>query len=386
MKSKTPPQEGAIIKTFFVLLLITTTVLVTYSRHLTLHFDNGDDAEFLAEAQQKDTIWKILDYNFPSSQNSMAQSYFVPIQTLIWRTLSTTSDRNPYYFYLFIILLHAINAIIVYFIAKQILQNTLPSALAALSFAIFYPNYHTTEWLGASISYVPGSFFYLLTLLLYLKYTQTKDNRWIATSYITFFIGLFTREIHLWLIPIITIHYLLFIRVKSHLRIKRQDLIPIIYSVLSLPLIYIMLMKMSNPNYTIRSLWGGFNFGVNMLYRLMHYISYMITAVSVGQGMEMILAYTLLLSIPFIACWALRDKTVLFLILTIIITLSVFITNNFRDIYALSRHLYTASAFWFILIYYGYSRIGDPRIRTFSYSLLLSYTVLYNLVLIFLIK
>lgn len=134
----------------------------------------------------------------PLYLNQVAPENFRLTSYLVFMGLKAVFGYDSRPFYLFAILVHALNCLLLYEIVFQITGNREVSLLSGLFFAVFQAPQEAVMWLAAMNETLSGLFLFL-TLLLWLK------SRY-AYAASTFFVALFSKEsalIFVLLLPLI---------------------------------------------------------------------------------------------------------------------------------------------------------------------------------------
>ena len=162
-----------------------------------LNWDDSDN--FLNNQSYRGLGLAQLKWMWSTQPEASWSDHFIPLS---WMTLGldyTVWDMNPFGYHLTNVLLHAVNAALVYLLALMLFQITLPSAgavkvrlgalVAALLFAIHPLRVESVAWITERRDVLSGLFF-LLALLAYLNaYDPRRPARrnyyWIALAFFT---------------------------------------------------------------------------------------------------------------------------------------------------------------------------------------------------------
>ncbi len=146
--------------------------LVLYSPMLS-NFFIGDDFTWLRWASDCGTnscsfIERIINF-FVNSNGFFyrpgTKLYFYIFESIFW--------LNPFVYHAFSLVMHFAVAVLFYFLSLKIYKNKLMSAVAAFLFLILAGYSEAVFWI-ASIGQVAASFFALLTVLSFIKYSESK--------------------------------------------------------------------------------------------------------------------------------------------------------------------------------------------------------------------
>ncbi|MDP2741140.1 MAG: hypothetical protein Q8O66_00415 [bacterium] len=377
-------KKRDILKTSLILLILISSVVFLYSPYFEIKngFGGGDNLEWYQEAKERDSFKKIWDFQYYSGRLGPS-AFYNPVQLIIWRYMANRYGQQFYPYNILGMLIHLINIVVVFFFVNKFIKNKLFSFLTALSFGIFYLNFQTISWVAAGIAWGLVTFCILTTLLLVIKYFQTKNKFFYFSSLLILFLGTFIKEIVVFAVPVLLAYYFIIQRERVFKFIK-SDLVVLPYFMLSLPIILITLVRLNKS--AIANVWGGTNFGAHMFYRFIDFFNYLIAVVPASFNIQMAIVVFILLLFPALIYYGLKDKKLLFISIWLFLSLSISIFQNFRDIYSLERYLYLSSVAWFALLYYIVANIKNLKIKIISSFFLVNYTIILNLLLILKIK
>jgi len=337
-----------------------------------------DNTEHYASAMERKSLADFFDYTFVSLRPDPMEIYN-PVETLVWRLMAERFGRIAYPYRMLGAALHLMNVLLVFAFARLFIRGTFYPAAAAASFAVFVPNFWTVDWEAAAITTGLAALLLLSVFLLQARSFRTGSRICGVLAPVLYAIGLFAKEYVLFAFPLVTLHYLLFHR-KTTRALCGRDLVLLPYILASLPILLITLARLGQSS--LANDWGGVNFSVHMLYRFADYLVFLATVVPLPAGLKLATAAGIALLLPCAVYAGWRDRTALFLLLSLALFISIFVYSNFRDVYELSRYLYLPSVAWFTLLYDAASRIKARRLRGAATMLLLNYTITLNLFLI----
>ncbi len=139
----------------------------------------------------------LLDYgkNFSIEKffEPLLDSYFRPFLGFLYSTLLFSFGLEPSYYRLFAILMHSVNAFLVFLFARKILKNSLPSFFASFFFLVFFLNYEVLFQVS-TLNEIFLFFFSILSLLFFAHYLEHKRKAFYAFSFAFFSLALLTKE------------------------------------------------------------------------------------------------------------------------------------------------------------------------------------------------
>lgn len=133
--------------------------------------------------------------------NSLKGQYS-PINQMMYSLIFSVDEYNPFLFHLYSLLLHSVNTCLVFLIIKRSCvffpeinqENTLTvSFLSALLFAVHPLQVESVAWISAS-KVVLFSFFYLLGMLVFLMFLDSKKKRYYFYAILCFILSYGSKE------------------------------------------------------------------------------------------------------------------------------------------------------------------------------------------------
>jgi hypothetical protein len=182
-----------------IVLLVLASVLV-YANSFSNEFV-WDDKEFIVNNLEIRQLG-----NIPNFFNSDVAGVYRPIRTVFYSVNYSLWGLNPKGYHLFALLVHGLNTLLVYGIAREILKNKRTSLLAGLFFAAHPIHTESITFMTTSFDEV-GAVFFLAAFYLYLRSKEAgvkKEFYW--GSVIFFILAIFTYEVTLTL-PLVIAAY-----------------------------------------------------------------------------------------------------------------------------------------------------------------------------------
>ena len=171
------------------LAIILAISLLSYSNSFNNELLNFDDNEYFENYPE------IVNLSWQSVQKYFSNYYVLmyhPLPILSFAIQYHISGLNPVPFHLVNFAFHLFNIILVFFIIKRISNSTIGALLGTFIFAIHPMNVEAVSWMSARSSVMFG-FFFLASLLSYLKYIQQKHYKWLIFSILLFLLSCFSK-------------------------------------------------------------------------------------------------------------------------------------------------------------------------------------------------
>src|SRR3990167_211701 len=161
-------------------VLIILTILFCYGGSLDMFFNGA--GLYTISASQYD------------SHTFLTQTFFWrPLATFGYRTLYALFGINPFYYRIFELTIHSLNALLVYYIARKLSKDSIVALTAGLMFAAFYS--HTGTIFSGGLFYEPAySFFCLVAILTFLHFQDSNKTGYLAVSLASIFLALLTKD------------------------------------------------------------------------------------------------------------------------------------------------------------------------------------------------
>ncbi len=99
---------------------------------------------------------------------------------------------KPYFFHLHNIILHMANAVLVFLFIRKLTGKTLIAGICMIMFAVHPMNVEAVAWATARKD-VLFAFFFLLSLLMYLNYSDTGKKKYFVSSFILFILSCLSK-------------------------------------------------------------------------------------------------------------------------------------------------------------------------------------------------
>ena len=168
------------------LLLIALATYATYFTVFSAGFISWDDAEFTFDNRD------VQDFNIKGFFTHFYLGNYPPF-TMVSFAIDYYFGKNSSWIYHFTnINLHVINACLVFLLFKKINPNKYIALFVALIFAIHPMQTESVSWISERKNVLCG-LFYLLTLILYLRYIKTSTLKNYIFVLLGFMAALFSK-------------------------------------------------------------------------------------------------------------------------------------------------------------------------------------------------
>ncbi len=186
------------------MLILAILTRFVYNNALDNQFLDWDDQSYVTEnpiliqygQPQAPQVW-----NAPVSLNY----HPLTIQTLVWnaQNLGKKAETNARPFISTNIWLHALNSGLVFlFIWLLTRGNWLVSFFGGLIFAIHPMHVESVAWVSERKDVLYG-FFFLLSLVSYLRYTDSRQYKWLALTLLFFILSCLSKAMAVSLVPVL---------------------------------------------------------------------------------------------------------------------------------------------------------------------------------------
>jgi hypothetical protein len=174
------------------LLLIVLLTFLTFLAGVRIPFV-AEDFYFLANANT----------SFNDAWQSMLDSCRIwPLGVAYRWLLFQAFGLNVAGYHLFSILVHVANVVLVYLVARRLTKSQLAGLLASLVFAVYPRHHQPVLWMTANQVLV-FTFFGLICLYAFLRYSETARIRWLALTVLALTLAVLTQEGAIILFPLI---------------------------------------------------------------------------------------------------------------------------------------------------------------------------------------
>ena len=189
--------------------LLVLLCLVVYYNSLSNGFVY-DDYGSIVENKYIDQPGRFLASIFNQSYFQIAglEASYRPVATLSYFLIYAFAKLNPFYYHLASLLLHTLNAILVYWLAYSILQHRLRALAAGLLFACHPALTEAVNCIDFNDDLL-ATFFFLLAVLFYIRIKTehiSSSVRYYLPALLSYFLGMLSKEMAVTLPAIILLY------------------------------------------------------------------------------------------------------------------------------------------------------------------------------------
>jgi len=182
------------------ILLCALVTLVVYS----VSFRNGfvwDDEDIIVQNSQTRGLSHLPEVLFSPD---VVKPYYRPLNRASYLVDYWSYGMNPAGFHAVNILIHTLNACLLYLVARRLLTGRMAPLLVALLFAVHPASCEAVNFISArntllSLTFALGSFIFFLR-------AQERSSRWPIASGLLFFCGLASKETALMVLPVLAVY------------------------------------------------------------------------------------------------------------------------------------------------------------------------------------
>ncbi len=143
---------------------------------------------------QGDELGKwFVDFSAQGLQNPELSVFFRPVVQWLWLTDFVAYGTNAFGYHLTNIILHALNAFLVYLIATQVLRNRFAALTAGLLFALHPIHSDSVAWI-ADRTDVLSTLFYFSSIAFFVLFRARARRLFAALAVIAFALAIGTKE------------------------------------------------------------------------------------------------------------------------------------------------------------------------------------------------
>lgn len=393
-RTATAPLKRALVKAkparnqLLWLGLVLLVTCVAYVPVLGGSFTNYDDGLYILENPMiRNLDWGHLKDIF----STIYQNQYAPLATLIMAMEVKLFGTTPAPLKAIAVLLHLVNTVLVFQLIRQLFKRFDYAIITAGLFALNTVQVESVAWLAGSMKIGAYSFFFLTTLLAYLRYLQGKNRGWFAVSLFLFLLSCLCKEQAIALpATLLAIDYLYGRRLRDRVVLLEKApffIVSIIFAMVTLSLSG----KMQNPemvNYysaAQRFVFACFSI-VSYLLKLIlpvnlsAYYTYPVRG-SIPPYYFVTPIFALLVLGALWVFWKKGQRTIVFGIVFFAANLFLPLMSqvlSVRDVMMADRYVYIPAIGFFLLVAYAVGQLlkSKPHLQTAIWSGLVAYGLL----------
>ncbi len=185
-------------KLLLPILLIALATFLTYANILSAEFLEWDDTTYISNNYIIRNFSPVIFWTYDPE-------LYIPITFLSYQIEHALFGLNPFWFHLTSLIIHTLNAILVFWLSLHLTKKKLLAVFAALIFAVHPINIEAVAWISARKE-VLSALFMLLSFMTYLK---ANNRRWmIVLSLVLFVFAMMSKVTAIVLPAILILHQL----------------------------------------------------------------------------------------------------------------------------------------------------------------------------------
>lgn len=175
----------------WLLLLILIITGLIYSNSLGNGFTSFDDQSYIVDNPY------LKDISVEGIGNIFTSFYaanYHPLTTLMWAIEYQLLGSEPYSFHLINLLIHLFNIVLVFYFVKVLVGRHKTALIVAFLFAVHPMHVESVSWISERKDLL-YTFFYLLSLVFYLKYlNNTRSLKFLIAAFLMFLFSALSKS------------------------------------------------------------------------------------------------------------------------------------------------------------------------------------------------
>ena len=185
-----PADSKTLSKTFFLAAAIFIVTFIVFSGALRNDFTNFDDNDYITENAHVQQGLTVESFRWAFSTNSASNWH--PLTWLSHMADCEFFNLNPAGHHFTNILLHALNAVLLFMVFRLMTGDLWRSAFIAAFFALHPLRVESAAW-ASERKDVLSTFFWLLTMIAYVRMARQKRLSWYLAALAAFAAGLMAK-------------------------------------------------------------------------------------------------------------------------------------------------------------------------------------------------
>lgn len=291
-----------------------------------------------------------LFWKFPSfTPFSEVTTYYEPLPQILFAALLQTFGGWRVPFYLWGFFLHATNAILIFFLSKELVHSRFSGVIAAGFFLLYPANVSVISDLSRSLEHPMVVLGGLLSLCSFTQFLKTRRRLWYAFSLLFFVLACFSKISALNFVAAVILLDL-FLLGKGDFASRLDRCLPFVLG----GLLFAAVATWLYPWGGIPHQWGGTAQGAFPFLRLVEFTAWLLFPFSFSGGEPLLLALAAFFIFWGLLVWG--DGFMRFLTMWILAAFSLFAASNFRPVEELYKYMYISTVPFSMLVSYGILR------------------------------
>jgi len=167
------------------------------------------------------------------------------VSNLVWWPLHAIAGNNPFAYNLFSVVLHAVNAMVLFCLLGHLTKNREFSSICAALFCFYSTGCDAVLWKSANNTLL-ASLLYLLTLNLYVMYRQHGIHKYLLASLSCFVLAIFSKEDAASIPFIIILIEIIFFRGIDNFQSAIRKTVPFVVIIVVYIIVYLLAGKFTD--------------------------------------------------------------------------------------------------------------------------------------------
>jgi len=176
---------------WLVLILVILVTFVAYVPALKNGWTKWDDTKYILENPFTE---KVTPENIRKIFTHPVQGNYIPITFLSFAIERTCFGEKPGFFIFFNIFLHLLNTLLVFFLIRFLVKDSWTGIVCSLIFGLHPMHVESVAWI-AERKDVLYSFWFLLSVIVYLKYTNSGKAKWFLLALLFMLLSIMSKSI-----------------------------------------------------------------------------------------------------------------------------------------------------------------------------------------------
>lgn len=315
-----------------------------------------DDGQFILDLFDRNTIDKIFSLStITYDENSNA--HFIPLNNLLFKMVYFLNKELSVSLYLIVALVHFFNSIILFKISQHFFKSLKSSYLIVLTFIFFPVKNEVLSWFAAGFNHTFTLLFCLLSTYFWIKYLRDINDKYFLLSILYATLAFMLKPLAYFL-PFSLLCLSLFVKevptLPGQIRILPLKTLCRIYCMLFVLSLFILAESYKYPAGSIARQFGGLEFGIHPLLRILDLFTYPLSFNSSIDFLKEVAMFFLLFLLVSVLMFGLYRKKgiILFWLSWICGSSLLMLSGNFRNIDTILRYQYFPFTGLIFLLFY----------------------------------